>query len=592
MRKTVLAAALLVLAAAAVAVELPVVPGAVSASPRIARESDRDQSGPEAPWVPVWTALERMTLSERQNSEINLELPGDASPEAHAAARDVERLWNTGRHDEALAGFAEIGRHADIGQVALGNRWRAPVPTLETDLWGDDVRIGNRDSIDALAFDIHRASGNLFAALLYQEGSTYYWSMNLSTNGGSSWNETFTWYASYELKSVNASVLGGDCYVAYGASSSNNELRLRRFYSTNGLTHGFQGSQSFVTIATFSGADSIREIAMTSNQDFLDNRLYVLPLTYAGNLKYFWDDTSALSWDTTPPIGITNAVTGVDACTNEGYDSTFIWVSYLGTGDSLHITGRRGAGWRNFLTTRATDDNTSIGAWQDTVLCTYKYPGPVTSHVRYQTHYLGGNPGEPWRYWNVGDDTTTQSEASDVALRKGGGSGVIYRYYTPTREYRYTWRQYTGAWSTPVSLAEHEPHWTHPAIENLGSGVFGVVYLSWTTPSPVRAAYYDRTDWTGVVEQRRLIVEENILSVTPNPVSGHGRLNYTLNRPANLRVQVYDRAGRVVRTLFDGRSPEGRQSMGFDAAGMVPGVYFIRADADGRALTVPVTVVK
>jgi hypothetical protein len=55
---------------------------------------------------------------------------------------------------------------------------------------------------------------------------------------------------------------------------------------------------------------------------------------------------------------------------------------------------------------------------------------------------------------------------------------------------------------------------------------------------------------------------------------------------------VYDRDGRVVRTLFDGPSPAGRQSLGFDATGMAPGVYFTRADADGRALTVPVTVVK
>ena len=588
MRKIVLVA-VLVIATAAIAVEYPVVPGAISANPNIARPSDRDQSGPEVPWAPVWTALERMTFSERQNSEISLELPSDASPEAHAAARDVENLWNTGRYDEALAGFAEVGRHVDVRQLAVSNRWRVPVPTAETDLWGDDVRIGDRDSINALAFDIHRASGNLFAVLLYEEGSTYYWSMNLSTDGGSSWNETYTWFAGYVLKSLNASVLGGDCYVAYGVSS-NLELRLRRFYATTGLEHQFQGSQSYVTIATFSGADSIAEIAMTSNQDFIDNRLYVLPMTYAGNLKYFWGDTSAVSWDSTPAPGITNAVTGVDACTNEGFDSTFIWVSYLGTGDSLHITGRRGTGWRNFITYRAADDNTSIGAWKDTILCTFQSPGSASNHIRYLVNYGGGNPGVNWLYGNVGGDTTTLSEASDVALRKGGGSGVIYRYYTPTREYRYTWRQYTGAWSTPVSLADHEPYWNHPAIEQLGSGVFGVVYLSWT--SPIRAAYFDRTDWTGVAEQRRLVMDQNILNVTPNPLSGRGRLNYSLDRPADLRVQVYDRTGRVVRTLFDGRSAAGRQSFGFDAAGMVPGVYFVRADADGSVLTVPVTVVK
>ena len=69
-------------------------------------------------------------------------------------------------------------------------------------------------------------------------------------------------------------------------------------------------------------------------------------------------------------------------------------------------------------------------------------------------------------------------------------------------------------------------------------------------------------------------------------------MNYTLNRAAGLRVQVYDRTGRMLRTLLDGHSPEGRQELRFDAADMVPGVYFVRADADGMTLTVPVTVVK
>ncbi len=76
------------------------------------------------------------------------------------------------------------------------------------------------------------------------------------------------------------------------------------------------------------------------------------------------------------------------------------------------------------------------------------------------------------------------------------------------------------------------------------------------------------------------------------PLSGHGRLNYTINRPADLRVRMYDRAGRAVRTLFSGQSPAGSQSLCFDAAQMVPGVYFVRADADGTTFTVPVTVVR
>jgi hypothetical protein len=208
--------------------------------------------------------------------------------------------------------------------------------------------------------------------------------------------------------------------------------------------------------------------------------------------------------------------------------------------------------------------------------------------VQSSTSYNGGTS---WLWLFLDPDTLTINESPAVMLRYGGGEGAIYRYYTPTRELRCTWRNYAGTWSTPVAISVNEPYWNQPGIQYLGSGNFGVAYLSWNTPA-IRGAYFVRTDWTGIAEQRRLVMEENILSVTPNPLSGCGRLNYTLNRSADLRMQVYDRAGRAVRTLFNGSSAEGRHSVSFDASGLVPGVYFVRADANGKALTVPVTVVK
>jgi len=56
---------------------------------------------------------------------------------------------------------------------------------------------------------------------------------------------------------------------------------------------------------------------------------------------------------------------------------------------------------------------------------------------------------------------------------------------------------------------------------------------------------------------------------------------YALDRPAYLRVQLYDRAGRVVRTLFEGYSLEGRQSLNLDVSSVAPGVYFCRLETPG-----------
>jgi len=42
---------------------------------------------------------------------------------------------------------------------------------------------------------------------------------------------------------------------------------------------------------------------------------------------------------------------------------------------------------------------------------------------------------------------------------------------------------------------------------------------------------------------------------------------------------MYDRTGRLVRTLFDGHIPAGRQLVSFDVLGIAPGVYFCRLTA-------------
>ncbi|MEN9979312.1 MAG: T9SS type A sorting domain-containing protein [candidate division WOR-3 bacterium] len=585
--------AVLLIATVAAAQELPVV--FPVAGEHTADRSDAGQDITRQPAVPVpaWHRLAQLTSAERTNACISVELPAAASNEALELARLIQETWNNGNFEHALNLFEELSRLVNPQFISIGCSWREPIPTIGTD-WGNDVRVGNRDSIYCIQLDIHRASGNLLAVLAYTEGGTWYWSMNISTNGGTSWSETFTWWAGFPVLAVNAAVLGADCYVSYEHAPNHSILRLRRCYASNGAEHLFQGGQNFVTVAEYSGADSIFQTAICSNQDFYDNRLYILPLLYSGKIHYYWDDTSAVSWDSTPDPGITDALHGIDATCNEGYDSTFIWFSYVATDNNVKIVGRRGTGWRTFISypsdPGAADAHTAIGAWRDTVLCAFVYPGAVAGHVRYLVNYQGGNPGSTWYYLHVGGDSMTRSEAPDVALRDGGGSAIIYRYYSDPRELRYVWRRYSGTWSTPVSVADHAPYWNHPAIEYLGGNAYGVLYLTWYSPQ-YRAAYFDRTDWTGIAEQRRLIMEENILNITPNPLNRNGWLHYTVENPARLIVQLFDRSGRLVTTIYNGETSAGRHSLRFDAARLVPGVYFIRAEANGEVLTLPFSVV-
>jgi hypothetical protein len=579
---------LLILAASAFALGRSNAPGDIRPLRQVGHSPDHDQVQLKAEIVPSPASafLERMSPAERENACISVEF-SSSDAELIALGHEVERLWNGAEFGEALAQLVDL--EARVGAVAIGTAWRKPLPTLETALWDSDVRIGNRDSLMELAFDTHLASGNLFAVLRHDTKSEYY--VNMSTDGGASWSETFAWSGFSALPSVDASVLANHLYVTYSDPGDDpRQVRVRRFTYADGAEDTFSTGTSWVAACTLATGDTVRELSLVSNQHSQNNRLYIISLISDGSVVYSWDDANAVSWIGVPTGIASGALNGLDATENEGHDSTFLYFSYYDTSETLRIYGHTEDNF-SLRYSRYTGDGevTGISAYGDTCICAFDDETASPYQITYVVNY---GDTTTWRYGTLSSPDTT-AESPGVAARGGGGLAVVFRHYTSTRQLRLRQRGYPlGVWSDPVSIADYQPYWNRPGIEYLGSNAYGVVYLSQSNPV-VRGAYFDRSDWaTGLAERRRLIIEENLLRVVPNPLSGAGRLNYTLNRPADLRVQVYDRTGRVVRTLFNGRSPEGRQSLAFDAAGMAPGVYFVRADAGGRALTVPITVVR
>ncbi len=75
----------------------------------------------------------------------------------------------------------------------------------------------------------------------------------------------------------------------------------------------------------------------------------------------------------------------------------------------------------------------------------------------------------------------------------------------------------------------------------------------------------------------------------PNPFGAGTGITYTLPRDGDVLLQVYNVAGKLVRTLVDGRQPAGRWSVawdGLDAEGhpAAGGVYFYRLTAGGKTI--------
>ena len=439
---------------------------------------------------PLWTALENMSKAERLNVEIELMLEPGASAEALAQAETIERLWSSGDFDQSLAAFGTLAELTDVNEITLGQHFLTPLFNTEEAKWGTDVRIGTEDEIYVVALDIHRASGNLFSTHVYETTSGTSWEIFISTDGGSTWGKTYTWGAIYHINDMDASVVDEHCYVAFTRGVDQDQVLMYRFRVSDGARDPFDGGSGYVTAFTTTSPEAIEEIALTSNQDFTPytHRLYLVAITSYGDLKFYWDDEVAESW-LEVTTSVTNASRGLGMCLNEFYADKFLWVSYYNEVNELHIDALDNwSMWNNVYSAMAWPDAdyTGIGAYHDTITCFFE-DYDVDNFFCY--YFVSYNGGASWFAGSV-DDLDTNSQCPAVCGRDGGGIGVTYRYYSPVREGRFTYRPYAGLWPNPTHYTDYRPSLIQPDIQHLGGGNFGIVYTSWL--SPLRAAFYDK----------------------------------------------------------------------------------------------------
>jgi hypothetical protein len=83
-----------------------------------------------------------------------------------------------------------------------------------------------------------------------------------------------------------------------------------------------------------------------------------------------------------------------------------------------------------------------------------------------------------------------------------------------------------------------------------------------------------------------------LLGASPNPVRRIADIRYTLPRPADVRLAVYDALGRQVTVLASERQSAGRKTARLDASRLPSGVYFIRLSAAGATQTRRIAIVR
>ncbi|MEO0080894.1 MAG: T9SS type A sorting domain-containing protein, partial [candidate division WOR-3 bacterium] len=141
------------------------------------------------------------------------------------------------------------------------------------------------------------------------------------------------------------------------------------------------------------------------------------------------------------------------------------------------------------------------------------------------------------------------------------------------------WRQ-TNGWQVDIDLQNNTTYsWTCQAHNSYGWG-------DWFDPK-----------WTFTVVQKDsgdglaggllgALPSRQPLSVVPNPCSRIVVIRYTPAAAGPAKLQVFDPAGRLVKTLVDGTTDAGEHEVTCDLGGLGKGVYLCRLVTGGEVATV------
>jgi hypothetical protein len=537
---------------------------------------------------PVSQILEKLDANERENAIIEIECDAEAESQANL----IEAEWNSGNYDEAIELLKDS---PELENAAIGIQWKEPIigPSLR---WGDDVQIGTRDSVKTVCLDVDNSTGNLFVVLLYQEGSIYRYTMNMSQDTGKTWTETYVWngFIPYQID-IDGVVCGNYFYLAYTYAASSTLGRIRRFNTSDGSADEEYG---FLTV--IDEGVSIRDIALASAVDnpgaSFSYYLFYFAIMDNDSLKVYWSNTIATAWYVTvdPDGGIADR--GLGAC-SQAATTTFnnMWASFIGTDNCLYVAEVWGScshhGPLDYvgISTLAT---TSIAAYEDTIMVIYPHYNGTLYEARYSVSY---NEGDSWTYGIIDDSTgEIMGLANDITGRNGDGFGVAYQNFGNAASgfYRHRTYAYVEAGFTPrLDFADQVPYsLTRPSIERIASGTYGIVYIA----SPQEIALFDRSDWiSGIPEDSVNSNGEIECSIDKNIITGTATLKYTLPGETNVDISIANILGQTVATLDNGLKESSEHTISVSAENLSQGIYFIVVKTEnGLTGTVKFAVLK
>ncbi len=144
---------------------------------------------------------------------------------------------------------------------------------------------------------------------------------------------------------------------------------------------------------------------------------------------------------------------------------------------------------------------------------------------------------------------------------------------------------------TTVDKVGNYTYQSHPAFI-YGTKCWELGYGRLNTYEAVFAAWCAAKKASGPVdvEQEKPLI--NSITINPNPANPATTLHYTLAKPGNVKLAVYNSNGQKVATLVDNYMSAGKHSAVFDGSDLASGVYFYRLESTGFAKSGKMLLIK
>ena len=140
--------------------------------------------------------------------------------------------------------------------------------------------------------------------------------------------------------------------------------------------------------------------------------------------------------------------------------------------------------------------------------------------------------------------------------------------------------------------------WCSP--QNGGSNIYGQEYTLWLYPKPMLwiqvnhlylninraiAVFPVVDDGTFGIENDDFLNSIKLGQSFPNPAADYVNIEYELQKPANVRLEICDASGRIIINRNEGKQGSGRHSIQQEIRSLDPGIYYYTLIAGNKHLT-------